>query len=304
MAGARSPDRESSLPAMWSWVTSIARVRQLLGEGDADRSADRVEHDDRRPSPGSADRPRRRSATSITVGVGIDLVRRAAGPRAGALHDHGRRAPHRSAPRPSRTVTPSRWISRSNHSTSGAFGPATAASPPSRADRSTIVDVVPSDRRRPAPPRARPARRRSRRRAAGRRGAYQSGSSVSRPLDGSPMQVTIGLRTSRTWHVWLQRVHGRIRSASSRGELAPRGRGRRSGLASSRRASHTAADRRRRRAPTRPDRRRRSSPAGSTGTSTAACGSARHSVDVEAGRLVEVGSGLLGEKIEPRTTTR
>ena len=29
-------------------------------------------------------------------------------------------------------------------------------------------------------------------------------------LDGSPMHVTIGLRASRTWHVWLHRVHGRI----------------------------------------------------------------------------------------------
>ena len=52
-----------------------------------------------------------------------------------------------------------------------------------------------------------------------RAGAYQSGSSVSRPAVGSPMHVTSGLRASRTWHVWLQRVHGRIRSGVAGAQL-------------------------------------------------------------------------------------
>ena len=64
-------------------------------------------------------------------------------------------------------------------------------------------------------------------------GAYQSGSSVSRPLVGSPMHVTIGLRTSRTWHVWLHRVQGRISSRASRAAFR-RGPARRSGPVSSR----------------------------------------------------------------------
>ncbi len=36
------------------------------------------------------------------------------------------------------------------------------------------------------------------------------------------MHVTSGLRTSRTWHVWLQRVHGRMRSACPARSLATR----------------------------------------------------------------------------------
>ena len=55
-----------------------------------------------------------------------------------------------------------------------------------------------------------------------RAGTYQSGSSVSRPEVGSPMHVTIGFRASRTWHVWLQRVHGRIRSGCPARSLATR----------------------------------------------------------------------------------
>ena len=55
-----------------------------------------------------------------------------------------------------------------------------------------------------------------------RAGAYQSGSSVSRPAVGSPMHVTSGLRASRTWHVWLQRVHGRMRSGTPARSLATR----------------------------------------------------------------------------------
>ena len=50
-------------------------------------------------------------------------------------------------------------------------------------------------------------------------GAYQSGSSVSRPLVGSPTHVTIGFRASRTWQVWLQRMQGRMRSGSLAAQL-------------------------------------------------------------------------------------
>ena len=46
LAGARSPERASSLPAMLSCVTSTAAAAELLGEGDGDRAADRVEQHD------------------------------------------------------------------------------------------------------------------------------------------------------------------------------------------------------------------------------------------------------------------
>ena len=46
LAGARSPVRDSSLPAMLSWVTRTARLAELLGQRHRDRTADRIEEHD------------------------------------------------------------------------------------------------------------------------------------------------------------------------------------------------------------------------------------------------------------------
>ena len=111
------------------------------------------------------------------------------------------------------------------------------------------------------------------------------------------MQVTIGLRASRTWHVWLQRVHGRMRSGSPARSLATR-----SGSAIWARVISTtsalgrvvvAAERPLGLADVddRPLQHDRHVDAGAD-----AC----RQLDVEAGRLVEVGPGLLdGEDRAP-----
>jgi hypothetical protein len=103
-----------------------------------------------------------------------------------------------------------------------AFGPATVARPPRRPVRSTRVTSWPrmAAMRAASNPAGPPPTTVTRRTRAA--GASQSGSSVSRPLVGSPMHVTIGLRASRTWHVWLQRVHGRMRSGVPARSLATR----------------------------------------------------------------------------------
>ena len=116
------------------------------------------------------------------------------------------------------------------------------------------------------------------------------------------MHVTIGLRASRTWHVWLQRVHGRIASAVAGaqlgdevgvGDLGPRHLDAVARAGSSSPSAHSAW-------PT-----STIEPCRNTGTSTGA-------PPIDAGTasmLNPVGSWKSGrvfstEKIEPRTTTR
>ena len=119
-------------------------------------------------------------------------------------------------------------------------------------------------------------------------GAYQSGSSVSRPADGSPTQLTIGLRTSRTWHVWLQRMHGRIVVARPVSSLATR-----SGSAICARVISTPSQT--------PSIRAVSAwpqstiePWRNTGVGATAVVTALQTAMLKPGRLVEIGPSLLG----------
>ena len=111
------------------------------------------------------------------------------------------------------------------------------------------------------------------------------------------MQVTSGLRASRTWHVWLQRVHGRMRSGVPARSLATR-----SGSAIWARVISTASARAGSSSPPSAHSAWPTSttdPCRTTGTSSASRMPGRQ-LDVEAGRLVEVGSGLLdGEDRAP-----
>ena len=59
-----------------------------------------------------------------------------------------------------------------------------------------------------------------RRRATGAGVARSTLGRPSWPVRGSTTQVTMGLRASRTWHVWLHRMQGRMRSASPAASLA------------------------------------------------------------------------------------
>ena len=259
LAGARSPVRESSLPAMWSWVTRTARGAELLGQGDADRPADRIEHDDvafggeRRPHPGAARRrrppPRRRRP------------RTPAARRRSRCTGSPRR--HRPAPPlvPSRTSTPSRATSRASHATSGSFGPGDrgqAAQPRRPLDER---HRVPADRPRPGPSPARPDLRRRRRR--------NDGSPPARTSRGPPSRAPSSARRCTSRAGCARRAPGRsgcsgctagsarvLRRAAWR-----RGPGRRSAPGSSRRRRNRAV-RHARRAPIRPRPGRRRTPAG------------------------------------------
>ena len=297
LAGARSPERASSLPASWSWVTRTARRPELLGQRHADRSADRVEdhHVARRPAArrrrgagratSSTSAP---SSTSWSGSPGCD--RRCTARRRRPVRDVGGAEPHVDAdagrPRPPATRP------------AAPFGPATAGTPPSAVVALDDRDAVPAERGDARRSPARPVRRRRRPPTeAGGRAGYQSGSSVSRPDDGSPMHVTSGLRTSRTWHIWLQRVHGRIRSAWPARTLATR-----SGSAICARVistpAHPPID-----GPRSPGRRRRSSPGRTPAPSTGSAIDAARSM-LKPGGWWKSGRVCSIEKIAPRTTTR
>ena len=299
LAGARSPVRASSLPAMLSWVTSTARAAELLGEGDGDRAADRVEHHDvavvgqRDRRRGGRRRRRRRPRRRRRRTRG----RRAA--TAGALHDARRRRARRSCrcARRRRGGRPRRPASR-------------------RARRS-------GRRRRPARRASSRARRASTRwpRIAGDAGRLQPGRAAADDDDvagRARRRVPVGVlglaARRRLADARHERVAGvadlaRLVAAGARADALGRrrraawrrGRGRRSGPGSSRRR-RTRPGRRSRRAPTRPGRRRRPSPAATTGTSTAAATAAASSTLKpvgwwKSGRVCSI------EKIEPRTTT-
>ena len=141
LAGARSPLRASSLPAMWSCVTSTARVAELLGQSDADRSADRVEHDHvtlvrqrhlTEPQRGDVDHR----------GIRGDGVVRATRPRSGALHDDIARpsaAPPSECARRHRAAPPRRPTTRR----AGRSDPPPPPARPAVEDRSTSVTRCP-----------------------------------------------------------------------------------------------------------------------------------------------------------------
>ena len=217
LAGARSPVRASSLPAMLSWVTSTARPPSSSARatpiGPPIGSNTTMS-----PSAGSAAAPRRRSATSTTTAPSATSYSRRRGPspctaRRPSPAGHVRRcrcARRRRAGRPRRPAT----------RRAAPFGPADrrparrARRPARRARRGGRGSPATRAASSPAGPPPTTATSRG-----ARAGAYQSGSSVSRPDVGSPMHVTIGLRASRTWHVWLHRVHGRIRSGCAGAQL-------------------------------------------------------------------------------------
>ena len=294
-----APDRRvrlSSLPAMWSCVTSTARVAELLGEGDARsvRRSGRTRRSSpvvgqRRPRPrahvGDVEHGRRRRSTSYAA---------IAGPRSGRTARPRPRSARRRSSAEADVDAERARISAASQSTSGRSGPATAASTAERSARSTSVDVVPAaggDACRLQP--GRTAAEHDDALGGARRARTSPGPRSRGRCVGSPMHVTIGLRASRTWHVWLQRMHGRIASASPSASLATRSGIGDLGPRHLDRVAH--ADRRRRRAPTRPARRRRPNPGGHTRDVDGRSGrTVRHSVDVEPGRLVEVGPGLLG----------
>ena len=218
LAGARSPVRDSSLPAMWSCVMRIARSPRSSAKCDRYRPADRVEQCDRagrqharrcarrrcrRPSIRRRSRTRADRAAIPCIGsrrrrLGIDLAL--------VVIVDSEPSTLRLQPRNQSRAGP------------GDGRHAADVSRPSRTPRRDARGLP-----RHVPPPARRLRRRPRPHRAGSVvGAYQSGSSVSRPADGSPTQLTIGLRASRTWHVWLQRMHGRIVLRRSSPSLATR----------------------------------------------------------------------------------
>ena len=165
LAGARSPVRDSSLPAMLSWVTSTARPPSSVGDGHADRTADGVEHDDVAVG-GQRGRAPADVGDVDDDGAVVDLV----------LADAGRPPVHCTTADPSGGAVgaeadvdaepgdlgaePRRRAARSARPRR----PARRARPPARRAR----PGGPARRRRGRPP-ARPGRRRRRRRPAGSR---------------------------------------------------------------------------------------------------------------------------------------
>ena len=141
LAGARSPVRASSLPAMLSWVTSTARPPSSSARatpiGPPIGSNTTMS-----PAAGSVAAPRRTSATSRTTAPSATSYSRTAGDRAGALHDDV--DPSGTSSVPVRTSTPSRPTSAAEPVDERPLGPATAASPPSSAVRSTSTTRWPA----------------------------------------------------------------------------------------------------------------------------------------------------------------
>ena len=263
--GRRRSGRRSGRTATTSpSAGSVDRAPADVGDVDAPR----------RPSPTSySRRPARRRCTARrrVAAVGRpssvpsrDVDAEPAAPRRSSQSTSAPFGPGR--PRPARR----RASARSTHASRG--GPASAAHAAASSPAGpppTTTHVAPGARR-----------------ARTSRGPRSRG-----PTVGSPTHVTSGLRASRTWHVWLQRMHGRIRSASPARSLATR-----SGSAIWARVISTPRTRRVVVPPTAhsawPDVDDRALQR-TTGTSTAARDAGRGQVEVEAGRLVDVGPGLL-----------
>ena len=294
-AGARSPVRASSLPAMWSCVSSTARppsssaMATPAGPPTGSNDDDVTLRRHAAPCP-AARRPRRARRR-----------RRRRRSRGGpAANRCTARPPRRRATSvaPVRISAPARTASAASHSTRAALGPATPASPPVTGSRSTIVTWWP---RRPAtratsrpagPP---PTTTTSRGRRAGR-------------VPVRVLRLPTGGRLADARHDRVADVAHLARLVAPRARPDPlracrraawrRDRGRRSGRGSSRR---------------RHSRRRRTAcsacststidPWTITGTSTAAA------TDAARSRLNPIGWWKSGrvcstEKMAPRTTTR
>ncbi len=287
LAGARSPVRDSSLPAMRSCVTSMARSPSSSASATRDRAADRIEehHPPFGRELGDAGPHLDHVQDRCIVN---DVVGRIAPAAAGALqHDlawlgrpvvdperHCRRRAARArrpatspAGRPARRRRPCHRRAR-------------CARRPARGGRAAPP---------PAPPPGRPARLRPRARRGPGSARSSPGPRSRARCDGSPTQVTIGLRTSRTWQVWLQRRHGRIRSGVAGRDL---GHQVRVGDLGPRHLDAVAHARRRRPPP--PGRDRPPNPAGHDGDPCRHRGPHRPAqVEVEASGCVDVRAGLL-----------
>ena len=215
-----------------------ARSGQPLGHTDPDRTADRVV-DDAPDPPGRsrcrtrAGRARRAPGTTrpprTPAGAGREPVASTtAVPRATGGVEVGRDV----ASTPVSIVTPEPLAlveqpldECGRPFASGAGGPRSPTVPPGRAAPLDHPDPEASLRREPERTRDRRPRPRPQGRPPMRPlRSPPSASVVSWPLRGSPTQLTIGLRLSRTWQAWLQRMQGRTRfdvpsrtSATSRG---------------------------------------------------------------------------------------
>ena len=164
LAGARSPVRESSLPAMWSWVTRTARAPSSSARATP-IGPPIGSNTTTSPSAGSSTSPRRSVGHVDHHRVGADLVLAPPGDRAGAL-DHrvgasrhlrrprAARRPRAGRPRGRARRRAARWARRPRPTRPAAM-PARRASPRARGSR------------RPGPSPARPDLRRRRRRNGG-----------------------------------------------------------------------------------------------------------------------------------------
>ena len=249
--------------------------REQLGDPDADRAADRVPDDDRA----------RRRLGDLPLGgedlgggrdgrAGRHLEAPPAGARAGAVHDRPLVAVdllegHLMARHDPDAAAAALGL-QPVHEGRESFPPGRARGDPHHPTEAVVPlderDLVAGRGRRRGRTRGLPGRHRRREHCDFRRlgaqrlvppaakGGSTSGSVVSWPERGSPMQVTTGLRTSRTRQAWLHRTQGRTRSAAPPPPSC-QARDPRSGRGSSRRGR----PRRWRRAPRR-ERRRRPSP--------------------------------------------
>ena len=146
LAGARSPERASSLPAMLSCVTSTARPPSssaratAIGPPIGSNST---------TSPSVRQRRRRRAGRRRRRGRRPRRARRTRGHRRAPPVHCTTHPPAGTSVVPVRTSTPSRATSAASQATSEPFGPATAASPPSRRRPLDERDAMAARRRDP-----------------------------------------------------------------------------------------------------------------------------------------------------------
>ena len=315
LAGARSPERLSSVPTMRSGVTrttsrpsatSASATDTAIGPpigSQIDHRAGR-QHVVERAAPAAIEHVDRGAHLRAVVGGVVRVERLGRRRAAGAHHDlHAVRVglvelcggrPRDPVRRPRPAAGTRRSASRRSAARRSRPAPAAAVRTIPPVSLGALGHRDPVARARPPPGRTRARRRRRRRRARRavedddrHRPAQGRGRSVSRPARGSTTQLTIGLRASRTLQVWLHRMHGRMLVGPAGAGPWPPGRDRRSGPGSSRRRR---TDRRRR--PTRPGRRRRSSPGRTPGTRAADRGPhVADEVEVEPRLVVAVGAG-------------
>ena len=231
LASARSPVRDSRVPATWSWVTRAtsrpapaSHSATPTPTGPPTGSWTTTGPSGRRPAPcrssasgSSTGHDRRRPGRRSAAGRDPVASTTSAPSAPGGVEVGGRHLdpgldddPLGAGTRPPAT-RPARPAARDPGPP-----PPPASAPPARSDRSTTRGRCPRSRQHPGAFEAGHARaddqhvpgRPDRSRRPGAR-------SVSCPLRGSPTQLTIGLRLSRTWQAWLQRMQGRTREPSA-----------------------------------------------------------------------------------------